>query len=237
MWQFPKRKRAHPEHEKQRPGYVPGRRTMIAAALGLLAFSLVANFFLAKRVVVAKQAIASQRRALAEMREPDDHRSEIAGKWYGLCPKDSIHSVDDFRRVVGADPLLAEHFNDFRWDRARMGKLTSGIWTHVTYRKGGRILTTRRVIRLPKGDGYITDGSRWVRTYCGNDYVLAGSHVQMSEGIDSDADRLADRMDRSKWRMDAGGLDDVPEVPEPHSFLLAACGLACLGLFRLARRH
>jgi hypothetical protein len=105
--------------------------------------------------------------------EPADASSEIAGKWYGLCKKNSIHSVEDFRKTVESDPVLAKHFSGFDWKNARMGRLEEPLLTYVSFRKGDIIRQTRKPVKLPKGDQYITDGNRYVRTYCGNDYVIA----------------------------------------------------------------
>jgi len=105
--------------------------------------------------------------------EPADASSEISGKWYGLCKKNSIHSIEDFRKTVETDPVLSKHFSGFEWKNAKMGRLEQPLLTYVSYRKGDVIRQTRKPVRLPKGDQYITDGNRYVRTYCGNDYVIA----------------------------------------------------------------
>lgn len=112
--------------------------------------------------------------AFAEkIEEPGDARSEISGKYYGLCKKNSIASPEDFRKTVRNDPVLAAHFADFRWESASLGRQDRPVWTYVSYRKDNVIRRTRRPVRLPAGDGYITDGRHVVRTYCCNDYVIA----------------------------------------------------------------
>lgn len=123
----------------------------------------------------SRSTILFQQRVLMSVQEPPDASSEVSGRWYGLCEKNSIHSINDFLETVESDGLLTEYFSDFDWKNARMGTLENAVWTHIAYRKYDKISTTRRIIRLPKGDGYITDGKRWLRTYCCNDYVLANS--------------------------------------------------------------
>ncbi len=113
------------------------------------------------------------RPAVQKSQEPVDASSEIDGKYYGLCKKNSIHSVEDFRNTVRNDPVLAAHFAGFNWDKARLGKQEKPVWTYVSYRKGEIVRRTTRAVRLPKGDGYVTDGTHIVRTYCCNDYVAA----------------------------------------------------------------
>lgn len=116
----------------------------------------------------------------AAEQEPADASSEIAGKWYGLCNKNSVHSVEDFRKIVDNDPILSKHFSGFDWKNAKMGKLEEVLMTYVSYRKGGLISQTKNPVRLPKGDPFITDGTRHVRAYCCNDYVIAPPPISSS---------------------------------------------------------
>lgn len=37
--------------------------------------------------------------------EPHDHKSEIDGRWMGLRSRESVHSIEDFRKAVANDPL------------------------------------------------------------------------------------------------------------------------------------
>jgi hypothetical protein len=108
-----------------------------------------------------------------------DSDFENQGKWYGLCSKNSVRSVEDFRKTVSEDPALQTHYAGFNWERASLGNLQSPMLAYVYFRKDDKIFRKEKPIKLPAGDGYITDGSRTVRTYCCNDYTpgppLAGS--------------------------------------------------------------
>lgn len=99
----------------------------------------------------------------------EDASSEINGKWRGVCKKNTIHSVEDFRKTVQNDPVLLRHFSGFNWETAKIGKQDEETLAYVSHRKGEVIRQTKKPIRLPKGDGYITDGVRVARTYCCND--------------------------------------------------------------------
>ncbi|GAM08096.1 hypothetical protein OR1_00367 [Geobacter sp. OR-1] len=162
--------------------------------------------------------------ARAEINEPDVS-SEMDGKYYGLCKKNSIKSVEDFRRTVAQDPALSAYFAGFNWESARLGKLDKELWTYVAYRKGDTIRRTSKPIRLPKGDGYISDGVRTVRTYCCNDYVIAQPPVEIS--LSTKPDECVDgpqiRMAKSAERVDgpprqhsvgAPSEESVGAVPE-----------------------
>jgi hypothetical protein len=107
--------------------------------------------------------------------EVEDASSELNGEWLGVCKKNSIHSVADFKRTVEKDVVLVRHFSGFNWENARLGRQDEVMLAHVSHRKGDVIKQTSKPIKLPKGDGYITDGVRVVRTYCCNDINIAPS--------------------------------------------------------------
>lgn len=109
-----------------------------------------------------------------------DVRSEINGKYYGLCARNTIRTVEDFRRTVEKDAVLAQHFSGFKWESAKVDKLDEDVWTFVSYRKGDVIQFTTKPVRLPKGDTFISDGIRRVRTLCCNDYEPAPPPVEVS---------------------------------------------------------
>lgn len=108
--------------------------------------------------------------AVEQVEEPATASSEIRGKWFGLCQKGLVKTVADLRRVVETDSALAAHFKDFDWANAKEGSLEEAVWTPVAYRSGDVIRMTKKRVLLPKGDGYITDGKRRIRTFCCNDY-------------------------------------------------------------------
>ena len=125
-----------------------------------------------------------------QIEEPETASSEIRGKWHGLCGKGVVRNVADFRRVVENDPVLTAHFEDFDWGKAKQGTLEDAVWTPVAYRTGDVIRMTKKRILLPKGDGFITDGTRRVRTYCCNDYSESAPPPQVlapptEENVDS----------------------------------------------------
>ena len=71
---------------------------------------------------------------IKEPEEPAEANSEISGKYYGLCEKQSIHSVEDFRNTVINDAALSAHFAGFNWKAAKLVKLDKETWTYVSYR-------------------------------------------------------------------------------------------------------
>lgn len=109
---------------------------------------------------------------IAKLAGIEDASSEIDGKWKGVCKKNSIHSVEDFKKTVQSDPVLSNHFAGFNWATARLEKQDKEIFAYVTHREGTIIQLTTKPIRLPKDDGYITDGVHAARTYCCNDIEM-----------------------------------------------------------------
>ena len=101
----------------------------------------------------------------------DDNSSEVQGKWAGLCPKDSIKTVNDFKNIVMEDSVLFEHFQYFQWDKARIEVSDKDISAIVTHRSNSTILPTKKTILIPSGDKFITDGRITVRTHCCNDVI------------------------------------------------------------------
>lgn len=161
------------------------KKSLIGVAKGmgagaLIVLALVAIGLLVQSFLNRQKPEAPIRVAMEKSEEPADASSEIRGKYYGLCKKNSIRSVEDFRTTVQKDPVLAVHFADFNWETARLGKQENALWTYVSYRKGETIKRTSKPVRLPKGDGYVTDGNRVVRTFCCNDYIEAPPPREMS---------------------------------------------------------
>ena len=171
-----------------------------AAAVLLFLVLLVAGFIIRAYLTQDKAYVSKEapvQVAMAQVEEPEDANSEVSGKYYGLCAKNSTHSVEDFRKTVQNDPVLAAHFSDFEWSLAKLGNQEEDIWTYVSYRKGPIIKRTTKPVKLPKGDQYITDGVRIVRTYCCNDYIAApaprvvGMVTPPEERVDGPSRRVA----------------------------------------------
>lgn len=152
------------------------RRRSIAIVI-ILAVLAIALYFIAKEASTTTVQPTVQKINTTQ-KEPvkqdfEDASFEGNGKWYGLCAKNSIHSVEDFRKTVSSDPVLNKHFSGFKWENAKMGKLDKAMHAYVHYRKDDKIFRKKTPIKLPAGDGFITDGVTTVRTMCCNSYAAA----------------------------------------------------------------
>ena len=160
--------------------YPPTRKLRLSIILAITFFAailLVVSLALVFRSMAPKAEYTQINRPGEE--DLLDADFENQGKWYGLCSKNSIRSIEDFRKTVEEDEALKTHYAGFNWEKARLGNLQSPTLAYVYFKKDGKIFRKEKPIKLPAGDGYITDGNRTLRTYCCNDYTpgppLAGS--------------------------------------------------------------
>ncbi|NTW45019.1 MAG: hypothetical protein HGB14_11465 [Anaerolineaceae bacterium] len=153
----------------------------ISAAIYLISKKTSSNSASQKTVAVNKESV---------QQDFDDSSFEKKGKWYGLCKKNSIHSIADFKTTVSRDPVLKAHFSGFNWENAQTGKLEKATWAYVYYRKDDTIFRKKTPILLPAGDGYITDGITQIRTQCCNSYAAA-PETDKSEDPELDANPSA----------------------------------------------
>ncbi len=79
-----------------------------------------------------------------------------------------VYSLDELRRVVEHDSVVARHFQGFDFQRAHLVRVSASQTMYVSYRIGDRVYWTRRKIRLHPGETLITDGKILVRARCGN---------------------------------------------------------------------
>lgn len=143
--------------------------------------------------------------------------------WFGLCGKDRVQSVEDFRKAVSKDPLLRSYYEGFRWDRAKMFELESPVEAYLNYKRDGRILRTRKKVTLPKGDRILTDGVRSIRAYCCNELVVElDDPLSPTSAPHETQDLRGSILNRSPGggAEDLGLVQDPPEPePEPDGYI------------------
>ena len=164
-----------------------------------------------------------------KMDEPTDASSQVKGKWYGLCAKNSVRSVEDLRRIIQSDPVLATYYADFDWSSAKLEKLQKPASVHLAYRKDDVIRYTTRRINLPGGEHYVTDGNRNIRVFCCNDFVDAPPRAQndpVPQSMPTTPPPFTDRLDTDppkELASPAANMQPGPGAP-PHPPLLYSSG-------------
>ena len=156
------------------------RRALVAAALvgvalGLAASflpedlgSFVASYFPSKnpRVEVAdvRRELAAGPASLDAIPDPPGARQVYP---YSLVPG-GVRDAQELAAVFNRDPVVASHYRDFNFRRARLVRLPADKTVYVSYRIGGKIYWTTKLVHLRAGELLLTDGSMTLRTRCGN---------------------------------------------------------------------
>jgi PEP-CTERM motif len=112
-------------------------------------------------------------RDLAFMASPDSETQQRSAKParpvypYSLVPG-GVHDPKELEQAFEHDPVLASHYKDFDFRRARVVELSEDRTVYVSYRIAGHVYWTTKRVLLRKGEKVITDGKMTLRTRCGN---------------------------------------------------------------------
>ena len=96
---------------------------------------------------------------------------------YSVIPG-GVYTPAELRAALSHDPLLRRHFSSFNLSRLHLVKLTEDHYAYVSFRRDGRILWTRRKLKIAQGEILLTDGVFYAKTRCGNrlDELPAAPH-------------------------------------------------------------
>ncbi len=86
---------------------------------------------------------------------------------YSVVPG-GVQSPAELAEAASHDPDVALHYSSLNFHQARLVRLVAAQRMYVSYRKGGRILWTKKPHLIPAGETVITDGKVTARTRCGN---------------------------------------------------------------------
>jgi hypothetical protein len=78
------------------------------------------------------------------------------------------HNVDELKRAIANDPIVAGHYRGFDLENTRVEKLTTPKVAFVSYRMGNDIYWTRKPLVIRAGEKVLTDGVNIARTRCAN---------------------------------------------------------------------
>lgn len=151
---------------------------LAAAAVRSLAFLL---FLVAACVFMLRWPSAKSITYNSELARSWNQRTfEFSDLSYGIQPRNrrlvypfsvipgGVRSAAELREIAKADPVVAAHYSDFNYDRARVIQVDRARLVYVSYRKGGKIHWTSKQAALHPGEMLLTDGKITARSRCGN---------------------------------------------------------------------
>jgi hypothetical protein len=158
------------------------RRAVLAAAIAgvLLGFwvsmipedftSYLASFLPSKHPPAIRKDVIAQLSLPPAVLDPPASQREVYP--YSLVPG-GVRNAKELRDVFEHDPVLASHYRDFDFRRARVIRLAEDKTVYVSYRIAGKIYWTTRRVALHAGEMLITDGVITVRARCGNQVSIS----------------------------------------------------------------
>jgi len=91
---------------------------------------------------------------------------------YSVIPG-GVASAEELRQAMEHDPVAAQQFAGFDFERAHLVQVSEQQSMHVAYRMGDKVYWTRKKVALHKGETLISDGKIAARTRCGNRIAVA----------------------------------------------------------------
>jgi len=86
---------------------------------------------------------------------------------YSVVPG-GVQTPAELAEAAKHDPDVALHYSRLNFRQARLVRLIADQRMYISYRKGGRILWTKKPHLIRAGETVITDGKVTARTRCGN---------------------------------------------------------------------
>jgi PEP-CTERM motif len=91
---------------------------------------------------------------------------------YSVIPG-GVASAEELRQAMAHDPVIAQQFEGFDFQKAHLVQVSENQSMHVAYRMGDKVYWTRKKLPLHPGETLISDGKIVARTRCGNRVAMA----------------------------------------------------------------
>lgn len=91
---------------------------------------------------------------------------------YSVIPG-GVASAEELRQAMEHDPVVAQQFAGFDFQRVHLVRVSEQQSMHVAYRVGDKVYWTRKKVALRSGETLISDGKIVARTRCGNRIAMA----------------------------------------------------------------
>ena len=93
-----------------------------------------------------------------------------------------VRDARELQAAASRDPIVAQHYSDFRIATARTVRLEKPLEMYVSYRKNNQVYWTKNRMVIPSGESLISDGDNLARVRCGNRLsAIALKPVSVSE--------------------------------------------------------
>jgi len=100
---------------------------------------------------------------------------------YSIVPG-GVRDARELQSAASHDPVVAQHYSDFRIAAARTVRLEKPLEMYVSYRRNNQVYWTRNRMLIPAGESLISDGENLARVRCGNRLsAVAAKPVAVSE--------------------------------------------------------
>jgi PEP-CTERM motif len=152
---------------------------------------------------------------------------------YSVIPG-GVESAAELRNSITHDAVVAEHYQGFAVERARVVRLSEDRALYVSYRLGNRVFWSKKRFTLLKGETVITDGEHMVRTRCGNRVAEApaGPVLAAEPTFEAEPAEVAQTLAGGPGLLGAPfAPGDVPLIPPPVSGIPPASGSPGGGIF------
>ena len=100
---------------------------------------------------------------------------------YSVVPG-GVRTPAELAEAAAHDPDVALHYSRLNFRQAHLVRLLADRKMYVSYRKGGRILWTKKPHLIRAGETVITDGKVTARTRCGNRLAVKPKGITEAEG-------------------------------------------------------
>jgi hypothetical protein len=100
---------------------------------------------------------------------------------YSIVPG-GVRDARELQSAASHDPVVAQHYSDFRVASARTVRLEKPLEMYVSYRRDNKVYWTKNRMLIPAGETLLSDGESLARVRCGNRLsAIAAKPVSLSE--------------------------------------------------------
>jgi len=86
---------------------------------------------------------------------------------YSVVPG-GVRNAQELQSATVVDPVVAQHYADFRIPLARQIRFAQSQSMFVSYRRDNRVFWTKKPMLIPAGETLLTDGENLARVRCAN---------------------------------------------------------------------